>query len=147
MSDNRARIRLLPLTARHPASVPSVPAGYEPLALMWRGEISYLAHEVLVRNERTGALAGWTGGALRSVDTNKAEMALSRLGSEQHDAEADDEDAELARMVKAWRDKADIPASRAAQMLGIPARTLEGIEQGRGFRYPRLLLLALLAFD
>lgn len=52
--------------------------------------------------------------------------------------------ADLAEAVKRWR--GDVPASRAAQLLGIPQRTLEGIEQGRGFRYPHLLILALQAF-
>lgn len=147
MSDNRNRIRLLPLTARHPATVPAAPKGYEALALMWRGEISYLAHEILVRNAHTGTLAGWTGAALRAVDGNKAEAALAALDATQSAETSADDDAEMARMVREWRDRADIPASRAAQMLGLPQRTLEGIEQGRGFRYPRLLALALLAFE
>ncbi|MTK63028.1 MAG: hypothetical protein F8N15_00400 [Methanobacterium sp.] len=51
---------------------------------------------------------------------------------------------DLARLVKEWR--GEIPVSRAAQILGIPKRTLEGIEQGRSFRYNRLLILALRAF-
>lgn len=53
---------------------------------------------------------------------------------------------ELARMLKDWRRSADLPASRAAQMLGISKRTYEGIEQGRGFAYPLLLTLAIQAF-
>jgi len=32
-----------------------------------------------------------------------------------------------------------------ARLLGLPPRTLEGIEQGRGFRYPKTLLLAMQA--
>ncbi|MDP9837621.1 DNA-binding XRE family transcriptional regulator [Neorhizobium huautlense] len=55
--------------------------------------------------------------------------------------------AELAELCKAWREKADIPASRAAQVLGIPKRTYEGIEQGRGFPYPLLLTHAIRSFD
>jgi hypothetical protein len=47
----------------------------------------------------------------------------------------------LAAHVKAWRGK--VPAHEAAQLLGIPKRTWEGIEQGRGFRYALLLLLAM----
>ena len=57
------------------------------------------------------------------------------------------EAAALARMLKQWRAEADISVSRAEEMLGISARTLEGIEQGRGFRYPKLLVLALLSFQ
>lgn len=50
---------------------------------------------------------------------------------------------ELARTVKEWRQKT--PAGEAAEKLGLSKRTLEGIEQGRGFRYPQLLLLAMKA--
>jgi hypothetical protein len=50
-------------------------------------------------------------------------------------------DAQLADEVKNWR--GPIPARKAAEVLGIPERTLNGIEQGRGFRYPRLLKLAM----
>lgn len=55
--------------------------------------------------------------------------------------------AEIATMCREWRGKADLPASRAAQLLGIPKRTYEGIEQGRGFAYPILLALAIRSFD
>lgn len=55
--------------------------------------------------------------------------------------------AELAALCRTWRAKAEIPASRAAQLLGVPKRTYENIEQGRGFPYPNLLVLALKAFD
>jgi hypothetical protein len=36
-------------------------------------------------------------------------------------------------------------ASAAAELLGLPVRTLEGIEQGRPFRYEKMLRLALKA--
>lgn len=50
----------------------------------------------------------------------------------------------LARAVRRWRgDRLSSPA--AARLLGLPPRTLEGIEQGRGFRYPKTLLLAMKA--
>jgi hypothetical protein len=45
---------------------------------------------------------------------------------------------ELADKVKEWRGK--IPARLAAEALGIPKRTFDNIEQGRGFPYPQLLL-------
>ena len=44
----------------------------------------------------------------------------------------------LRAAVKEWRGK--VPARAAAELLGIPLRTFEGIEQDRGFRYPRMLL-------
>lgn len=146
-SANRSRIHLLPLDARHPDTVVKPPKGFTALALMWRGTVSYLAHEVLVRNDQSGQLGGWNGAVLRSVDTNKAAAALDAMMAAAPNEAAPDENAELARMLREWREKAEIPVSRAAQMLGIPARTIEGIEQGRGFRYARLLALALLAFE
>ena len=51
------------------------------------------------------------------------------------------EDEDLARQVKAWRGR--VSAKRAAELLGLPYRTLQNIEFGRGFRYPRLLRHAL----
>ena len=58
----------------------------------------------------------------------------------------EEEKQDIARICRDFRAKADLPASRAAQMLGIPKRTYEGIEQGRGFAYPMLLMLAIQAF-
>lgn len=49
----------------------------------------------------------------------------------------------LAREVKAWRAKEGFTAESAAKVLGIPKRTFEGIEQGRGFPYPVLLRVAM----
>jgi hypothetical protein len=50
---------------------------------------------------------------------------------------------DLAAQVKAWRGK--VPAREAAEALGISPRTLQGVEQGRGFNYPRLLQIAMRA--
>lgn len=99
-------------------------------------------------------------GAVRSVDQRKAAAAADfaarapspdeGLGDdsdvEQPAVDEAAEAAELAHLVKGWRDEIGMPASRAAQLLGIPPRTLNGIEQGRGFRYTRLLVLAIQAF-
>ncbi|MER9017713.1 helix-turn-helix domain-containing protein [Mesorhizobium sp. M0664] len=49
----------------------------------------------------------------------------------------------LAHEVKTWRAKAGFTAEAAAKVLGIPKRTFEGIEQGRGFPYPLLLRVAM----
>jgi hypothetical protein len=57
--------------------------------------------------------------------------------------EMTDNPNDLAAALKAWR--GDIPARAAAELLGIPKRTWEGIEQGRGFPYPQLLKIALRA--
>lgn len=48
---------------------------------------------------------------------------------------------QLADEVRRWRGSVPVPA--AARVLGISERTLEGIEQGRGFNYPTLLRHAL----
>jgi hypothetical protein len=49
---------------------------------------------------------------------------------------------QLAAFVKAWRGKA-LSAREAAVFFGVPTRTWQHMEQGRGFPYPQLLLLAL----
>jgi len=54
-----------------------------------------------------------------------------------------DEKEELSREVKSWRAREGLTAESAAKLLGIPKRTYEGIEQGRGFSYPLLLRLAM----
>jgi DNA-binding XRE family transcriptional regulator len=53
--------------------------------------------------------------------------------------------AALARDLAAWRAAAALTAKGASMRLGIPARTIEHIEGGRGFRYPELLRLAMQA--
>ncbi|RWB26976.1 MULTISPECIES: helix-turn-helix domain-containing protein [Mesorhizobium] len=53
------------------------------------------------------------------------------------------ENEKLAQDVKAWRTKEGFTAEAAAKVLGIPRRTFEGIEQGRGFPYPVLLRVAI----
>ncbi|KAA3448065.1 XRE family transcriptional regulator [Mesorhizobium sp. SARCC-RB16n] len=53
------------------------------------------------------------------------------------------ENEKLAQDVKAWRAKEGFTAEAAAKALGIPKRTFEGIEQGRGFPYPVLLRAAM----
>jgi transcriptional regulator with XRE-family HTH domain len=49
----------------------------------------------------------------------------------------------LAVALRAWRDRYGLSIPQAVDVLGVPQRTLEQIEQGRGFRYPALLLMAL----
>lgn len=57
------------------------------------------------------------------------------------DQQTESEKVELAAAVREWR--AGRTMKEAAESLGMPWRTLEGIEQGRGFRYPALLKRAL----
>lgn len=56
------------------------------------------------------------------------------------------EAAELAEIVKKWRSAADLTTSRAGQILGLSGRTIENIEQGRGFGHSKLLILAIHSF-
>lgn len=49
----------------------------------------------------------------------------------------------LAETLKAWRATRGLSAAAAAERLEISVRTLEGIEQGRPFRYEKILRLAL----
>lgn len=50
---------------------------------------------------------------------------------------------ELSETVKEWRRGQGITANEAADRLGVPPRTWNGIEQGRPFRYERMLRLAI----
>jgi DNA-binding XRE family transcriptional regulator len=49
----------------------------------------------------------------------------------------------LARLMKRYRAENDLNTEAAGDRLGLSARTIEGIEQGRGFNSPRVLELAL----
>lgn len=135
--NNRGRVWLRRLDAPRWQSAQPTPRGWARISdAEVDGDLG-----VLVRNTSTGLYALLlAGGAIRALDARKVEAALSSSVRDYGAA-----DAELARALKAWRADADITAAHASQMLGIPIRTLDGIEQGRGFRYPRLLLLALQA--
>lgn len=90
-------------------------------------------------------------GSIGMVDQSKAVAAVEFLAFTADNPPPDP--AELAAAVKAWRRGAAddgtfmISMETAAEMLGIPVRTYEGIEAGRGFRYPRLIYLAIEAFN
>lgn len=129
--DNRQRVALGPLEEgiKHPP-------GFTILATMTSPRVGWLA-----RANHTGTLVCWTGAAVASVDQRKAEAALSDMT--QRGGDADDTPDRLAAEARLWRGSATI--ERAAAVLGIPARTLEGVEQGRGFRYPALLRMAMAA--
>lgn len=46
-----------------------------------------------------------------------------------------------------FRKQLAINVAEAGYLLGIPARTLEGIEQGREFRYPALLVKMIISLE
>lgn len=49
---------------------------------------------------------------------------------------------DLAAQAKAWRGARGLTQVDAAERLGIPVRTWQHLEQGRGFPYPKLLQIA-----
>ena len=53
----------------------------------------------------------------------------------------------LAKMAAGWRSFMKISIKQAAEFLDMPPRTLEGVEQGRGFRYPLMLIHAMIDID
>ncbi|MEY9780545.1 helix-turn-helix domain-containing protein [Sinorhizobium fredii] len=53
----------------------------------------------------------------------------------------------LADSIRQWRSREGVTAAELAALLDIPKRTLDGIEQGRPFRYDRLLRLALVGVE
>jgi len=50
---------------------------------------------------------------------------------------------ELADAVKSWKREHGLTNETAAEALGVPKRTLDEVTRGRGFAYPKLLLLGL----
>lgn len=55
--------------------------------------------------------------------------------------------AELSSLMRAFRATHGLNVLSAGEWLGLSARTVEGIEQGRGHSAPRLLALALLTLS
>jgi len=50
----------------------------------------------------------------------------------------------VTNMLRSFRKRLGINTKEAGYLLGVPARTLEGVEQGREFLYPALLVKAIL---
>lgn len=57
----------------------------------------------------------------------------------------EDEKDELAQTVKAWRKRNGLGVVEAGEILGLSWRTIQGIEQGRGFGHPKIIKLAMKA--
>lgn len=55
------------------------------------------------------------------------------------------EKTELAEILKNFRIQNDLTQEAAGWSLGLPTRTIENIEYGRGFRHEKLLRLAMTA--
>lgn len=54
---------------------------------------------------------------------------------------------ELAEFLKAWRTRAHIPQTKAAQLLGMGLRSYQSVEQGRGWHFETMLRLAVEALE
>lgn len=52
-------------------------------------------------------------------------------------------DSDLAEMMRRFRHAHGLNTTKAGEWLGLSARTIEGIEQGRGHSAPRLLAISL----
>ncbi len=50
---------------------------------------------------------------------------------------------ELGEAIKQWRAAAGITQPKAAELLGMPLRTIQHIEQGRPFTYDAMMRLAI----
>ncbi len=109
---------------------------------------------VLVYRNTSDVLDGASFRALRDraggwIETDKPERvrsALSLRSDESLGESPEDDAATLALEVREWRELQKITAAQAAAMLGMPKSTYDHIEQGLGFKYPRLLILAIQAF-
>lgn len=55
--------------------------------------------------------------------------------------------ADLARALKAWRAQYHLTAQQAAEYFGMSVRTINGIEQGRGFTNVKLLTIAMTRYE
>jgi DNA-binding XRE family transcriptional regulator len=51
----------------------------------------------------------------------------------------------LAKLMRQWRQECGLSVSEAGDILGLSPRTIEGIEQERGFAAGRVLEIALLS--
>ena len=125
------RSRALRWTVNHPQS------SYGNGVLIYRNT-STLLDGAAFRALRDG-LGAW-------IETDRPERVRAALALTQSETlgappDADPSDAELAALVREWR--GDRTRQQAADALGIPVRTMDGIEAGRGFRYPRLLMIAM----
>lgn len=146
MPRNRDRVFAQPLgTSRRLANIfagspAPIPAGAERVAEMdGSGHYGDDNYGWMLRLAGGNLVYYGANGVMRMLDQRKAEEALSFMELMAAAGSA----ADLAQIVKEWR--GDMTVEQAAALIGLPARTLNGIEQGRGFRYPQLLMLALSA--
>jgi hypothetical protein len=126
------------------------PPGWAALAEVYEDSHKALPDGVLVC--RGGRYALCAGGAIRGLDISVVLRALAEVETDDDGRVIDspftvDERRQLAALVRRWLDGADLSVFAGARLLGLSSRTLEGVVQGRGFRYPLMLALAIRAFE
>jgi DNA-binding XRE family transcriptional regulator len=93
----------------------------------------------------------WDGEVWRKMDQKARPAIYAAL--EHYDPSADPfalgkRNSEVLRLeMKEWRRRRGWTAQRAGEELGIPLRTMQNLEQGRGFAFENLLRLAMQALD
>lgn len=108
-----------------------------------------------VRARAVAPLPGWllhdgaegyrlaeAGGVMTDLIPRRVEAALDALAAATASPEA-----ALAARLRGWRKARGLNTAAAGELLGVSGRMVEYIEAGRGFRYPRLLTLALERLD
>jgi len=106
---------------------------------------SHLPEGHIVREKSTGTYFMHRGGGILIALPQDAVIGslhdAGLIPGESTDAKVK---RELAELMKSWRQKAHLNTTEAGARLGMSPRTVEWVEQSRGFRYPNLLVLALL---
>lgn len=106
---------------------------------------SHLPEGHLVREKRAGTYFLHRGGGLRiDLPQDAVISALQDSGLIVGESPALSVKRDLAELMRSWRRRARLNTREAGERLGLSGRTVEGIEQGRGFSHPNLLVLALL---
>lgn len=131
-----------------PDSFMSDRANLTRLAWAWSGQrIGEVPEAVIVAYNEFLML--WDGVGLR--DANQAARPDIDASLKLYDSLADPfarrrrNNQALRLEIKEWRQKRGWSAARAAEELGIPLRTIQNIEQERGFIYSKMLRLAMQA--
>jgi DNA-binding XRE family transcriptional regulator len=106
---------------------------------------SHLPEGHIVREKKTGTyLMHRGGGLLIDLPQDAVIASLQESGLLQGESPAQSMKRDLAGLMKEWRHRAMLNTEEAGARLGLSPRTIEGIEQGRGFSNANLLVLALL---
>jgi DNA-binding XRE family transcriptional regulator len=124
---------------------PRLPANLALVAELHFERDQHLPDAHLVREKKTGTyFMHRGGGVLLDLPQDQVVASLQDSGLLRGESPSQKVKRELASLMRSWRRKARINTREAGERLGISPRTVENIEQGRGFSNPNLLVLALL---